>query len=138
MQHQERAISAELQCGICMEHIVTSAASRFGLLETCNHAFCLKCIREWRGSADTIQNRETVRACPICRAESYFVTPCDRLILDPERKAKVIAKYKEQMGRKPCAYFQKNKNCPFGSSCFYAHLNEVQKRARDRSRRTCG
>lgn len=40
-------------CGICMDVVVEKkpiTSSRFGILEKCNHIFCLDCIRKWRGS----------------------------------------------------------------------------------------
>lgn len=120
---QEIAASAHLTCGICMEQIVPSGR-RFGLLQNCSHPFCLECLRSWRSSHDDNQTKETVRACPLCRAESYFITPCSRMITDPTRKAKVIAQYKQQMKSIPCTYFAAG-TCPFGNSCFYAHLNPV-------------
>merc|ERR1711920_533656 len=62
--------------------------------------------------------------CPLCRNESFFVVPCDHLILDPEDKARAIESYKHQMSLVPCQAFDYGRGkCPFGSSCFYAHLN---------------
>lgn len=37
----------EQKCNICLEGI-KSRGRRFGLLDQCDHAFCLECIREWR------------------------------------------------------------------------------------------
>eukprot|EP00656_Telonema_subtile_P049502 TRINITY_DN6172_c0_g1_i1.p1 TRINITY_DN6172_c0_g1~~TRINITY_DN6172_c0_g1_i1.p1 ORF type:complete len:271 (+),score=43.69 TRINITY_DN6172_c0_g1_i1:133-945(+) len=67
---QQAEVSQGVECGICLEEVTAdsraSAERRFGLLEGCNHAFCLECIRNWRqgGAADA----EVVRSCPICRA----------------------------------------------------------------------
>ena len=44
-----------------------------GLLSGCDHTFCLDCIRVWRARLDL--PRETVRACPMCREESFLVVP---------------------------------------------------------------
>jgi len=119
---KEREESASINCGICLEN-VSQSGRRFGLLPSCNHAFCLRCIREWRGSL--VQRKENVRCCPVCRAESYFVVPCDRFVLNPDRKKILVQKYKDHIGKIPCIHFNRAKGvCPFGSSCFYAHLNE--------------
>ncbi len=118
----EREESAGLECGICFENIVQSGR-RFGMLSHCAHAYCLPCIRSWRGTG-VDGKRDTVRACPLCREESHFVIPSDRMLTDPTRKERVIEQYKLKMGQISCKHFTKG-SCPFGTSCFYAHINEV-------------
>jgi len=50
----------------------------------------------------------------------------DRMVLDPVRKSIVINRYKTRLQQIPCKHFSYGRgNCPFGSSCFYAHRNEV-------------
>jgi len=123
---EERKQSRDLQCGICLKRPVQEGA-RFGLLSHCSHVFCLECIREWRNTAYTSQaaSRSVIRSCPMCRNESHFVIPCDRMVSDPARKEALVARYKEQLSTIPCKYFNKGQGeCPFGSSCFYAHLDE--------------
>ena len=121
---QQTEVSRGVECGICLEEVTAESrpltGRRFGILEGCNHAFCLECIRGWRqaGSADT----QVVRSCPICRAVSYFVIPSSVWIEEPEQKAAVIENYKQGMGQKPCKHFNYGEGtCPFGSSCFYSH-----------------
>eukprot|EP00927_Polykrikos_kofoidii_P036608 TRINITY_DN30911_c0_g1_i1.p1 TRINITY_DN30911_c0_g1~~TRINITY_DN30911_c0_g1_i1.p1 ORF type:complete len:295 (-),score=47.87 TRINITY_DN30911_c0_g1_i1:249-1061(-) len=110
------------ECGICFESI-RKKGGRFGMLENCDHSFCLSCIRSWRKQREQ-QDRTNLRLCPICRNESFFVIPGDSLLLDPEEKRKVIDKYKTEMTKIPCKLFDYGKGkCPFGTSCFYAHLN---------------
>jgi len=112
----------DAECGICFEN-VRSKDGRFGMLENCSCAFCLSCIRSWRKQKEQ-QDKVNLRMCPLCRNESFFVVPCDRLILDPQEKAKAIENYKRQMSLVPCVAFDYGRGkCPFGSSCFYAHLN---------------
>mmetsp|Transcript_9875 Transcript_9875/g.17203 ORF Transcript_9875/g.17203 Transcript_9875/m.17203 type:complete len:166 (-) Transcript_9875:74-571(-) len=109
------------ECGICFEN-VKKRGERFGMLESCDHAFCLSCIRGWRRERE--QDRQNLRLCPVCRNESFYVIPSDKIILDPDEKRRVITQYKEEMGRIPCKLFDYGRgNCPFGTSCFYAHLN---------------
>merc|ERR1719456_798728 len=69
---------------------------RFGMLESCDHAFCLSCIRSWRKQREQ-QDRVNLRMCPVCRNESFFVIPCERLIVDLSEKALAIEDYKRQM-----------------------------------------
>jgi len=112
----------DTECGICFESI-RARGQRFGILENCDHAFCLECIRSWRKQKEQ-QDRRNLRMCPVCRNESFFVVPCDRLISDSKEKAREIAIYKSQMSATPCQAFDYgNGSCPFGTSCFYAHLN---------------
>lgn len=110
------------ECGICFESI-RKKGERFGILESCDHAFCLTCIRSWRKQREQ-QDRHNLRLCPVCRNESFFIVPSSDVFLDPEEKRKAIEQYKVEMTRIPCKLFDYGRgSCPFGSSCFYAHLN---------------
>ena len=43
--------SQDKACSICMEVILEKASAserRFGILSSCNHTYCLSCIRQWR------------------------------------------------------------------------------------------
>lgn len=54
--------SKDKVCGICMDIVVEKkpvTSGRFGILEKCNHIFCLDCIRKWRGTKQ-FENR-TIR-----------------------------------------------------------------------------
>lgn len=54
--------SKDQVCGICMDVVVEKkpiTSSRFGILEKCNHIFCLDCIRKWRGTKQ--MERRTIR-----------------------------------------------------------------------------
>lgn len=114
--------SEDVECSICMEVVMdkpNTTERRFGLLENCNHPFCLKCIRNWRSSSG---QTETIRTCPICRAHSNFITPSSFWLNDPEEKRLVIAAYQDNMKTIDCKHFDYgNGTCPFGTSCFYRH-----------------
>lgn len=118
--------SSEKNCGICMEVIwdkENEADSRFGILENCNHVFCLSCIRRWRASKS--YEKKIVKACPECRVKSDFVTPNKFWFEDQESKKKIINDYKLKLGKTPCKYFNQGEGqCPFGSRCFYLHQNK--------------
>lgn len=54
------------------------AERKFGILSGCDHAFCIACIRGWRSGDHTTPGMDldtVVRSCPVCRVQSYFVTP---------------------------------------------------------------
>ena len=111
--------SEKAECGICKEGVL-ERGHQFGLLTGCNHAFCVQCIREWRGVLH--QKKEATRACPMCRKMTWFIVPCDRLVTDPTRKLQVIQKYQERLSKIRCKHFDRSEECPFGSSCFYQHI----------------
>ena len=144
---EETANYAEAsECGICMGDQPTDKL--YGILSHCNCVFCLGCIREWR-SAGTERNPgmagSTVRQCPLCRVASYFVVPSIRTFtlkslvnadngtaeedtqtrqaaLQAEKTAFIDA-YKSSLKQKPCRNYLTEKTCPFGSSCFYLHID---------------
>ncbi|KAG1681080.1 E3 ubiquitin-protein ligase makorin-1 [Nymphon striatum] len=110
-------------CGICMDTIFEKESQtdrRFGILENCNHVFCLTCIRKWR-SAKQFENK-IVRACPECRVCSDFITPSKYWVEAEEDKKKLISEYKMALSTKHCKYFQQGQGeCPFAGNCFYLH-----------------
>jgi len=113
--------SEGVTCCICMDVVLERegfSERRFGILENCNHAFCLECIRKWRKSSG---GKKEVKACPICRTNSGFVIPSE-VWVDKEEKAKLIEEYTCALSLKDCRYFDKGLgDCPFGTSCFYRH-----------------
>jgi len=121
---EEIEASRKLECGICLETVSESKDGRFGILQSCNHPYCLSCIRNWRGQSvnDAQHDSGMVKTCPLCRSVSYFVIPCNRMVTDDTRKKQLIAEYREKMQKIPCKHFLAG-GCPFGNSCFYAHLN---------------
>jgi len=121
----EKMASASLECGICLEVISRNGSGQFGLLTSCDHAFCLPCIRNWRSSdmSNSDDTKSLVRRCPLCREASYLVVPCDRMVRDKERKMKLVQDYIRHMGTIHCAHFNNGEGtCPFGTSCFYIHM----------------
>jgi len=118
----ERNVSRDISCSVCLEPVTAEPGRRFGLLTSCTHAFCLDCIRQWRGRIDLPV--ETTRRCPVCRTLSFYVVPCDRFIADEGRKAVESSAYHGAQRQIPCRAFNYGKGtCAFGSSCFFAHLN---------------
>lgn len=126
--------SRDKSCGICMDIIMEKepmSERRFGILEKCNHIFCLACIRKWRkvksfestsAHIDNVLDPVVTRACPECRVASDFITPSQFWVDNEEEKVKLISDYKVALSKKPCKYFKQGKGtCPFGGACFYLH-----------------
>lgn len=91
--------SSEKLCGICMETVWDKESlqdRRFGILENCNHIFCLPCIRKWRASK--AYENKIVKACPECRVKSDFITPSKFWFEDEDNKKKIIEEYKSKLG----------------------------------------
>lgn len=91
---EEIRLSQEIECAICYENVMAKN-ERFGLLSGCNHAFCLSCVRNWRGHAD--QPKQTMRQCPVCRIETHFIIPSSRMVTDPVRKKALIDEYRVRL-----------------------------------------
>lgn len=123
----KRAFAAQrsdgVVCSICLDVVKEKSdmtERMFGLLENCDHAFCLSCIRNWRSSSH--QDKIVVRSCPICRVSSWFVTPSEFWVSDAEEKKTIIDNYKNYLSTKSCRNFDQGRGeCRFGSSCFYKH-----------------
>ncbi|GIL49837.1 hypothetical protein Vafri_6155 [Volvox africanus] len=124
---EARLRSGEVECGICLERVLSKssvAERRFGLM-SCDHAFCLACIRSWRGRNDdvTLATDTAVRTCPICRTPTHFVTPSLVWPASAEEKAGIVAAYKEKLCTIDCKHFNFGQGtCPFSTSCFYRHM----------------
>ena len=114
----------EMSCSICLEIVKDKAditERQFGILENCAHPFCLGCIRKWRVSSH--MDKKVVRACPICRVTSWFVTPSDTWVEEEAEKKKLIDTYKQHLKTKHCRNFARGKgSCRFGGKCFYKHV----------------
>ncbi|XP_065830116.1 uncharacterized protein [Oscarella lobularis] len=116
--------SQGIQCSICLDVVMDKrnpVDRRFGILSDCKHPFCLPCIRKWRNLSHA--DNKIIRACPICRVPSWFVTPSITWIVEDEEKKRLIDEYKQALSAKPCRYYNfGNGSCPFGTSCFYKHV----------------
>ena len=110
------------ECSICLEKVLASGR-QFGVLNGCDHIFCLKCIREWRSTYDRRTSKHHYRTCPTCRRNSYLVVPSDHMVRSGPEKEDLFEEYKEVIKQIPCRLFNKGKGeCPFLNSCNYAHL----------------
>ncbi|CAO4384912.1 unnamed protein product [Caenorhabditis nigoni] len=115
--------SEEKSCGICMDKILEKK-KRFGILNGCQHCFCLDCIRRWRSrDQQALMATEVVRSCPECRQHSDYVIPSIFWVEKKDEKELFINMYKDNMKTKICKYYAKSQRgfCKFGNKCFYKH-----------------
>ena len=132
---EERQLSSSMQCGVCLEPIV-ARRKRFGLLEGCDHPFCIECLREWR-STHAIRP-DVARACPQCRIPSHFIVPSS-VHTTGQRKAALTKAYLSKLKAVPCKYFRHGLGtCPFGTSCFYAHTDPLGRPIKVEPRKAVG
>ncbi|CAI5686455.1 E3 ubiquitin-protein ligase makorin-2 [Oreochromis niloticus] len=123
----EKAFAAQLSsdkvCSICMDVVVQKAnpsERRFGILSSCNHIFCLSCIRKWRCTRNF--HNKIIKSCPQCRVISEFVIPSMYWVEDQDEKDHLIDLFKSGVGKKACKYFDQGRgSCPFGGKCLYLH-----------------
>lgn len=119
------AKSREKTCGICMEVVLDKpkGEARFGILPSCNHCFCLSCIRKWRNAKQF--EHKIIRACPECRQTSDYICPSRFWVESEEEKGRLLGDYRRNLGQKDCKYFDKGEGeCPFGNKCFYKHADK--------------
>ena len=64
----------DAECQICLDKVLLNK-KQFGVLDNCDHVFCLKCIRSGRATYDQRTTKHHYRTCPICRQTSYLVVP---------------------------------------------------------------
>ncbi|XP_056455367.1 makorin, ring finger protein, 4 [Gadus chalcogrammus] len=119
--------SKEVTCGICMDKVYEKMSAderRFGILPSCNHSFCLRCIVTWRKTKDL--QEEVIKGCPQCRVKSAFYVPHNYWVEGPAKET-LIASFKEKCRKRRCSYFLRHGCCPFKAECIYWH-DEVQRR----------
>jgi len=112
----------DMECGICLSPLANEGMS-IGILDGCSHLFCLSCIRDWREKGMELSDAQTVRRCPVCRLPSHLVIPSQRIPSSQDAKLRIKQQYLDNLSKIPCRHFTFGvRECPFGSSCFYAHL----------------
>ncbi|GFS05079.1 E3 ubiquitin-protein ligase makorin-1 [Elysia marginata] len=123
----QRKRDEEQECGICLEKVLAenetpgqATTSKFGILQNCNHCFCLPCIKKWRTSEDgRLEMRKTY---PVCRTPSDFIIPSEHWVETPGEKKKLRKNFKKVVKSKPCRYSRRGRGvCPNGTECTYLH-----------------
>jgi len=119
-QHIDEPIEAtdsETMCGICHEDIIDTN-KRYGLLQNCNHIYCLNCIKIYRSGKMNKSISLTNRLkCPICREPSRFILP-SKYNLKGEHKKNGFKRFYEKRKEKKC---NNGLNCPRINSCPFKH-----------------
>lgn len=116
----EIASSVDLECGICLDKVLARSGEKFGLLDGCNHVYCLSCIREWRSVSEL--EKDVKRSCPQCRETSHWVIPSSFFPSSADVKDRVATTYSDRLSQIHCKHFNHGDGeCPFGTSCFYRH-----------------
>jgi len=80
------------ECEVCLDFILVND-KQFGILDGCDHCFCLKCIREWRATYDRRTSKHHFRTCPMCRKNSYLVIPSYYHVISGPDKEALIEEY---------------------------------------------
>lgn len=161
-QNHER--SKGLECSICLEEIVNKerkADRRFAIMSGCDHVFCLPCMRGWRYGQQSSTMEHQARKCPECQVRqlpcshcsccegqrrkswrllpqvtSHFIIPSTYFPQTPEEREELFRTKKEHMAQIPCKHFDYGRGqCPFGSSCFFAHIYPDGSRERSTPRK---
>ncbi|NXS38802.1 MKRN1 ligase, partial [Pomatostomus ruficeps] len=104
----------------------------FGILPNCSHAYCVGCIRKWRGSRDF--QSAVIKACPECRITSSYYIPHKYWVSDVGEKEELIRTFKARMGKIRCKFFLRG-HCPFRSECIYRHELPARRMLRHRRQR---
>eukprot|EP00184_Porphyridium_aerugineum_P000168 CAMPEP_0184694510 /NCGR_PEP_ID=MMETSP0313-20130426/2437_1 /TAXON_ID=2792 /ORGANISM="Porphyridium aerugineum, Strain SAG 1380-2" /LENGTH=389 /DNA_ID=CAMNT_0027152805 /DNA_START=215 /DNA_END=1384 /DNA_ORIENTATION=+ len=131
------------KCGICQNN-PTEIRRSYGLLQNCNHLFCLECIRDWRSNAASQASGDNVaRSCPMCQEVSLILIPSPTFITDPEKKGAMFDKYLKKLSEIPCKHFNYGEGqCPFLGKCYFRHCdkdgNDIDKSSYSKSRYRVG
>jgi len=65
---------------------------------------------------------QAVRACPVCRQVTHYVTPSLVWPADEDEKEAIMGAYKNKLGSIDCRFFDFGSGtCPFSTSCMYRH-----------------
>lgn len=65
-----------------------------------------------------------LRTCPLCRKTCHFVTPSQSWPETEEERQKIVDGYKTKLKTFDCMHYNfGDGQCPFGTSCFYRHVN---------------
>ncbi|KAJ1565023.1 hypothetical protein HK096_005004 [Nowakowskiella sp. JEL0078] len=107
--------SEDMECVVCMERVATTVSVLPAFVNGAP-------MKIWAP-----QRRKKHQSCPICREITFFITPSSIWLSDPAEKKKLIEDYKAKLSTIDCKHFNfgvADASCPFGSSCFYRHVNK--------------
>ena len=124
--------SANMECAVCLELIRKDGKGSFGLL-TCQHCVCYTCITQWReNDTHTMANS---KLCPICRSITRFIVPSTIWPFNDDEKEEITKEYKQKLAKIDCRVYNYGQgSCPFGTSCFYKHIDEYGVSEKEKAR----
>lgn len=116
------------KCSICLE----CPSGTVGLMQNCDHVFCMECISKWRSkaSADGDTSVEHKRTCPICRKKSFFVVPSSRPLKGKLRES-AIESFKLVCSSRPCKNFVRRRHV---CVCVSSSLQHFREKLRSRTK----
>lgn len=107
-------------CSICFD-----VPETYALLPSCDHIFCLACLREWRqpaAAAETPSNahaRFQSKACPMCRKVNRFIVPAS-FYVKGAAKRRMLRSFRARTKDIPCRHIAAS-TAPTASSTGAAH-----------------
>jgi len=112
------ALNQEYTCGICMDVVSEKDGkeSKYGILPSCSHCFCLECIMEWRRSSF-----DEKKTCPICRVEQDFIIPSNYWVENTTSKKELVLNFKNNASKKKCKNMYTFGSCWKSDKCIYSH-----------------
>lgn len=117
--------SEKLTCNICLDVVREKenvSQREFGLLDSCQHVFCIDCIKDWRRTRE----RRTTPSCPVCRSEFKVIVPC-RIWPTEERRAELLEEH-IRTANILCEF--PPTQCPQGTNCPHNHVLPTRRRRR--------
>ncbi|XP_054706837.1 E3 ubiquitin-protein ligase makorin-2-like [Uloborus diversus] len=118
-------------CNLCKEFVSRKdsfESTRFGILDSCDHIFCLSCIRNYRetihrsvfknNKGNCREDPPTPIICPVCKVSSVYIMSSRTWIRGPSKKAKLVKKFKESVKTIPCEYIKCGQGTCLAFTCY--------------------
>ncbi|KAI4498047.1 hypothetical protein M0802_006871 [Mischocyttarus mexicanus] len=108
-------------CEICfkIEMEKLEQERQFGILENCDHCFCLSSVKT--KSRNKGVNTNITKTCIKCNFTTKITCPTNCLFVEKDKKKKFINDSKGKLSKKICKFFNKGK-CTAGDACLYEHV----------------
>ncbi|KAL7672615.1 hypothetical protein ACOME3_007499 [Neoechinorhynchus agilis] len=110
--HVQDCRMARHKCGVCLDTI-----KEYGLLDCCDHQFCIECIQQWRQLSLT-QNHQS---CPCCRRICCVIARSKRYLPNGPEKQNLMIEHAKALSIMECPYNLTEMECIYGTSCPYTH-----------------
>lgn len=106
-----------LLCNQSVLHKKSLSGRRFGLLEYCNHAFCIHCLQEHvrldvdfnkinlRLDGEELLNRSIL--CPVCKLPSSFILSSPKLFLNCIEKDLYVQEFQRSLSTFHCPFLKR-------------------------------